>query len=347
MSRRTALWLAALACLATSCTTHPDDVTLQGSGATFPAPLYKRWFLEYYQLSDGHVRIDYQAIGSGAGTRQFAEGLTDFGASDAPTDKDVERIRKEAPGNPDVLTIPMTAGSVALAYNLPGFPPDKDLRLSREVLVKILYGEITEWNDPAIAALSPGVAMPAQRITWVRRSEGSGTTYAFTNHVGAVSKRWKEEKRVGKSITWPVGIGGKGNDGVAALIQQTPGAIGYIEYGYAKLSGLPMAAYQNKAGRFVKPSAASGAAALGGAELPGHMRLFIPDPPGKDAYPIVTMTWVLVRQRYDDEKEARQLKAALRWCLTDGQGISDQLGYVPLPANVSRAALAAVDSIQP
>jgi phosphate transport system substrate-binding protein len=347
MSRWPVLWLVAIACLSLSCSPHPDDITLQGSGATFPAPLYQRWFLEYYQLSDRHVRIDYQAIGSGAGTRQFAEGLTEFGASDAPTDDDVKRIRREAPGNPDVLTIPLTAGSVALAYNIPGYPADKELRLSREVLVKILYGEVTEWNDPAITTLNPGVSIPEQRITWVRRSEGSGTTYAFTNHVGAVSKRWKDEKRVGKSITWPVGIGGKGNDGVTALIQQTPGAIGYIEYGYAKLSGLPMAAYENKAGKFVKPGAASGAAALAGAKLPGHMRLFIPDPPRADAYPIVTMTWVLVRQEYDDEKVARTLKATFKWCLTEGQAISDQLGYVPLPESVVRKALAAVDSIKP
>ena len=347
MPRRPALWLAALACLLLSCTPHPDDVTLQGSGATFPAPLYQRWFLEYYQLSDHHVRIDYLPIGSGAGTRQFAEGLTDFGASDAPTDDDVKRIKKEAPGTPDVLTIPLTAGSVALAYNIPGYPADKDLRLSREVLVKILYGDVTEWNDPAITTLNPGVSIPAQRITWVRRSEGSGTTYAFTNHVGAVSKQWKDEKRVGKSITWPVGVGGKGNDGVAALIQQTPGAIGYIEYGYAELSGLPMAAYENKAGKFIKPGAASGAAALSGAKLPAHLRLFIPDPPGADAYPIVTMTWVLVRKEYDDEKVARTLKAVFKWCLTDGQKISDELGYVPLPESVVRKALAAVDSIKP
>src|SRR5262249_7870190 len=175
----------------------------------------KRWFLEYYGQTGEHVAIDYQAIGSGAGERQFKEGLTDFGASDAP--KNVAN---------DVLTIPMTAGSVALAYNLPGLPPDSGVRLSRQALVEILFGRITHWNDPQLQELNPGLPLPERRITWVRRSEGSGTTYAFTNHVGAVSAEWKKGPGVNKSITWPTGVGAKGNDGVAALIQQTPGALG-------------------------------------------------------------------------------------------------------------------------
>jgi phosphate transport system substrate-binding protein len=309
--------------------------------------LYKRWFLEIYH-ADPHIRINYQAIGSGAGIRQFTEGLTNFGASDsAMSDAEMERVHQERPERSEVLLAPMTAGSVALCYNVPGVPEGTTLRLSRSVLAEILFGRITRWDDRLIRALNVGVDLPDTPITWVRRSEGSGTTYAFTNHVSAISPEWKEKVGVDKSVSWPVGLGAKGNNGVAALIGQTPGALGYVEYGYAELTNLPMAALQNKAGRYVTPTVESGQAALAGAKLPANFRLFIADPAGADAYPIVTYTWLLLLKRYDDEKVTRTVKKMVRYALTEGQQISESLGYIPLPRGVTDRVLAAVERIRP
>jgi phosphate transport system substrate-binding protein len=345
MAKRSLLVLAC--CWTLACAPHPDDITLQGSGATFPAPLYKRWFLEFYR-ANSHVRINYQAIGSGAGIRQFVEGLTHFGASDAAmTDQEIARARDERPEHSEVLLVPLTAGSVALCYNLPGLPRDKPLRLSRPVLVEILMGRITEWNDLSIRALNHDIQLPSLPITWIRRSEGSGTTYAMTNHLAAISPEWKEKVGVNKSVTWPVGLGAKGNNGVAALIEQTPGALGYVEFGYSELTGLPMAAVQNKKGRFITPSMETGQAALAGAMMPANFRLFIPDPEGEEAYPIVTYTWLLVLKRYHDPKVGATIKKALRYALTDGQKISPDLGYIPLPENIVRPVLEAVEQIYP
>jgi phosphate transport system substrate-binding protein len=334
-------------CLPLSCAPHPDDVTLQGSGATFPAPIYKRWFLEIYH-ADHHVRINYQAIGSGAGVRQFIEGLTHFGASDAAmSDAEMKRAREERPEKSDVLLMPMTAGSVAVCYKLPGVPRDKTLKLSRTVLIEIVLGRITEWDDLSIRALNPTLTLPSLPITWIRRSDGSGTTYAVTNHFSAINPEWKERIGVNKSVSWPVGLGAKGNNGIAALIEQTPGALGYVEYGYADLAKLPMAALQNKAGNYVTPSLESGQAALAGAKMPENFRLFIPDPAGEKAYPIVTYTWMLVLKRYSNPKVAATIKKALRYGLTKGQEVSEDLGYIPLPENVRERILKAVEQIQP
>ena len=347
MSRRSAVLL--LCCfLPLSCAPHPDEVTLQGSGATFPAPLYKRWFLEFYKKNP-QVRINYQAIGSGAGIRQFTEGLTDFGASDAAmSDKELKLAQESRKA--DVLMVPMTAGSVALCYNVPGVPADKPLRLSRSALIDILFGRITSWDDLTIRALNREATLPYLPITWIRRSDGSGTTYAFTNHLSAVSDEWKNKVGVNKSVSWPVGLGAKGNNGIAALIEQTPGALGYVEFGYAELTHLPMIALQNKAGEYVTPTAKSGEAALAGEVLPENFRLFIADPKGKEAYPIVTYTWLLVLKRYEGPhgaKVARALKKALRYALTEGQKVSDELGYIPLPKTVTDRILAAVEKIEP
>ena len=348
------LTAAVLCCSAVSCAPSPDDITLQGSGATFPAPIYKRWFLEFYK-QEPDIRVNYQAIGSGAGVRQYTEGLTDFGASDsAMSDKEIETAVGRRPGTEGVLLVPMTAGSVALGYNVPGVAPDQELRLSRKVLVEILFGRIDNWNDEAIAKLNPELTLPDQAITWVRRSDGSGTTYAFTNHLSAISPEWKKEVGVNKSVPWPVGIGGKGNPGVAAIISQTPGALGYVEYGYALLSDLPMVSVENKAGAFVAPTLKSNQAALKEGKMPANFRLFIADPAGAAAYPIVTYTWIIVPKRYsypgDPEREkkvARTVRKVLRYCLTDGQKFSDDLGYTPLPANVVGPILEAVERIEP
>jgi phosphate transport system substrate-binding protein len=333
------LALALLPFFLTSCSRLDDDITLQGAGATFPAPLYKRWFLEFYRQHP-EVRVNYQPIGSGAGIRQFTEGLVDFGASDAAmTDAEIAKIPE------GVQLLPMTAGSIAVSYNLPSTVAQ--LRLSRKALVGILLGEITTWDDPAIVACNPGMNLPQNEITFVRRAESSGTTFAFTSHLAAISSEWKKGPGAGKTVVWPVGVGAKGNSGVAALIQQTPGSLGYVESGYAELTHLPMAAIENKAGEYVKPTGASAQAALAGAKLPDNLRVWVTDPDGPGAYPIVTYTWLLCRKNYQDPKVAEALKRVVRFGLTDGQKWSADLGYIPLPEAVAAKVLEAVDNIRP
>jgi phosphate transport system substrate-binding protein len=341
--------LGVTAALASSSCSGERVTDLQGSGATFPAPLYKRWFLEYYRAHP-EVQTNYQAIGSGAGIRQFSEMLTDFGASDAAmSDKEIAAAL-EKPGFKDrkkgVLLLPMTAGSVVLAYNVDGVTGS--LRLSHEAYSEIFRGAITRWNDPAIQKTNPDIKLPAQDITVIYRSDGSGTTFAFTNHLSAISPAFKKSVGVGKSVEWPTGLGGRGNSGVTALVQQTPGAIGYLEYGYAELAGLPMAVLENRAGKFVAPGPESGKAALAGVkEIPANLRIFIPDPMGEEAYPIVTYTWMLCYRHYEDARKAQAFKALLRYCLTDGQRIAGELGYIPLPENVATRVLAAAETIEP
>jgi phosphate transport system substrate-binding protein len=329
---------ASLAVISTSCSGR-DVIDLQGAGATFPAPLYKRWFLEYYRAHPD-TQVSYQSIGSGAGIRQFAERNVDFGASDsAMNDKEIEQVKG------GVLLLPVTAGSLVLAYNVTGV--NTPLRLSRDAYVRIFLGEITSWDDEAIRATNPGVSLPSEEITVVRRADGSGTTYAFTNHLSAVSPAWKNGPGTGKSVVWPKGVGARGNAGVTALVQQTPGSIGYLEYGYAELGKLPMAVLENHSGRYLAPGPASGKAALAGAAIPDNLRVFIPDPKGADAYPIVTYTWILCYKHYADADKAAALKKVLRYCLTDGQQIAGELGYIPLPEDVTSKVLAAVDRIEP
>jgi phosphate transport system substrate-binding protein len=351
MKGRRLLWLPAVcSVMLSSCSLPEDSVTLQGAGATFPAPLYKRWFLEYYKLHPD-ARVNYQAIGSGAGIRQFTEGLTAFGASDAAMSKgEVEQFRKER--GSDVQLVPMTAGSVVLCYNLPGVT--SELKLTRKAYLQIFLGEITSWNDKAIAISNPETQLPELAITVVRRADGSGTTYAFTNHLNAVGKNlnmpWTPG--VGKSIRWPKKemIGGRGNAGVAAQIQQIPGAIGYLESGYAELAKLPMALLENKAGYFVHASPESSEAALASADVPDDFRIWAPDPDAKDAYPIVTYTWLLCYKDYTkfrgDPRAGKTLQQVLRFCLTDGQRYSKELGYTPVPKAVVDRALTAIDAIQ-
>jgi phosphate transport system substrate-binding protein len=345
------LLAAAASCFASVSCAAPGD-SLQGAGATFPAPLYKRWFLEYYQRHPD-VRVNYQAIGSGAGIRQFTEGLVAFGASDAAMSaKEVAKFKKER--GSDVVLLPMTAGSVVLCYNLPGGP--KELRLSRKAYLGIFLGEVTNWNDKVIRDANRGARLPDMDITVVRRAEGSGTTYAMTNHLKTISAdtrkklpwKWKWEP----SKEWPLKqmIGARGNPGVAALIQQTPGAIGYLEYGYADLAKLPTAVLENHAGEWVTATPASGLAALKGAKkVPRDFRIWVPDPEDKAAYPIVTYTWMLCYQDYSKYRRPRlagPLKQVIKFCLTDGQRFSEELGYLPLPPHVAAAVLKAVDNIQ-
>lgn len=312
-------------------------VTLQGSGASFPAPLYSRWFKDF-GAQNAEVRVNYQATGSGAGIKAFTAGQTDFGASDsAMTDAEI----KEAKDN--VALFPVTAGSIVLAYNLPGV---SGLKLSREAYVGIFLGEIKSWNDPKIKASNPDVKLPAQTISAVHRSDGSGTSFVFTQHLSAISEKWKKGPGAGTSVEWPGGIAGKKNDGVAALIAQTPGAIGYIEYGFAVSSKQPMAALENKAGKFVEPTLASASAALKGVELPADLRAWVTDPAGDEVYPIVTYTWILAKKKYEDAAKGKAIKQLLNWCLTDGQKVSESLQYVVLPEAVATRVGKAVDDIQ-
>jgi phosphate transport system substrate-binding protein len=313
-----------------------DTVTIQGCGATFPAPLYQRWFLEYY-LAHPDVRVNYQAIGSSAGIQQVTEGLVHFGASDEALKeaklKEIAKKLSAKEGRPvEVIQVPLTGGSVAICYNLPGKPA---IRLTRKVYVDMLLGEITYWDDSAIQSINAGVALPHLKMEFIRRADGSGTTYVFTNHVSAIDQRWRNGPGFGKSVPWPVGIGGKGNSGVSALIEQIPGSFGYIEAGYAELAELPIAAIENKAGKFVLPTASAAREALHEAKLNNVLGAEVPDPSGAGAYPIVSLTWVVCRKHYDDPRVAAKLKDVLEFCLTmdagKGQALSEKLGYIPLP----------------
>ena len=312
-------------------------VQLSGAGATFPAPLYTQWFKDY-DSAHSNVTIDYQGIGSGAGIKQFTAGTTDFGASDAAmTDAQIAAV----PGG--VLLLPMTAGEVVLTYNIDGVT---ELKLSRAAYAGIFLGTIKKWNDPILTALNPDAKLPDQDISVVHRSDGSGTTYCFTNNLTAISPEWAKGPNKGTTVNWPVGIGGPHNDGVTALIKQTPGSIGYVEFGYALAHNMPMASLENKAGKYVKPTPETGATALSGIEFPADLRAFEPDPSGDDSYPIVTFTWLLVHPTYADANKGKVLKDVIEYGLTDGQKISTKLGYIPLPDAVLAKVKAATDTIK-
>jgi phosphate transport system substrate-binding protein len=273
------------------------------------------------------VQINYQALGSGAGVKQFQDGLVNFGASDAAmTDEEIAAVKN------GVVLLPMTAGSIVLSYNLPAGP--KELKLSREAYVGIFLGKITQWSDPAIAKANPGEKLPDTKITVVTRSDGSGTTFVFTTHLNAISEDWKKGPGAGKSVNFPVGVAGKGNPGVTALVKQTPGAIGYVEYGYAVQTNMPMAVLENRSGKYVKADLETAKQALSAVELPANLRAWLPDPEGAQAYPIVTYTWLLCYKKYDDPKVSKTLKSVIEFGLTQGQSFSAELGYVPLPPNV-------------
>ena len=317
-----------------------DLVKLKGSGASFPAPLYLEWF-KAYGAKHRHVRIDYQAKGSGAGIKDFMNHTVDFAASDAAMKDD-----EIAAVNAGVQLLPMTAGKIVLAYNLPEV---KALQLSREAYTKIFLGQITKWNDPLIAKANPGVTLPALDITVARRADSSGTTFVFTQHLSTVSEAWKNGPGMGTTVNWPSSdkfVAAPKNDGVAATIKQTPGAIGYIEYGFALLGKLNMASLENKAGSFVQPTLESGKAALAGVKMPADLRAWVPDPDGAESYPIVTYTWMLFYKKYDDPQMAEAIRDVVHWCLTEGQTLSGKMGYIPLPDNVVEIVAKASQNIQ-
>lgn len=322
--------------------TSDGIVHLSGAGATFPAPLYKKW-IEEYQKINKDVVISYDAVGSGSGIKQFIAEAVDFGASDSAM-KD-EQIAQVAKG---VQLIPATAGSIVLAYNIPNI--EGQLRLSRSLYTDIFLGNIRFWDDPRIQKENPDLKLPSLSIVTVVRSDSSGTTWAFTNHLSTISKDWRDQgPGTGKEIDFPGNaMFGSGNGGVAAKIKHSWGSIGYVEYGFAKRAGLDMAILENKAGKFIAPSDTSTTETLANthAQMPANLRLFLPDPEGDTSYPIVTYSWLLLYKSYDDKNKWEKLHDFVRWGLTDGQQFGPEFGYAPLPSEVADSAIKAVDKIK-
>jgi phosphate transport system substrate-binding protein len=343
--RRLAIALAAVlltvAPAAQSQDTAKAKVVLKGAGATFPAPLYEKWIQAYRQV-DPRVSISYDAVGSGEGQRRFGAGSVDFGASDAAlSDEQMARVQAGA------RLIPASAGIVVLAYNVPGL--DGPLKLSRDVYADIFARRIRTWNDPRIRAVNPGLTLPNRTIALVARQDGSGTTFALTNHLAAISEAWRDRgPGVGNLVDWRgAAMLARGNEGVAGRIRGSQDSIGYVEYHFAKRLGLPMAQLQNKAGRYIEPGERAGQIALAQSvsRMPANLRLFLPDPDGEDAYPIVSYTWLLLYDRYPDRDKAAALRKFVTWGLTEGQALSRDLGYIPLPPEVAALSLAAVERI--
>jgi phosphate transport system substrate-binding protein len=321
-----------------------SNVEITAAGASFPAPLYQRWFQDFNKTNP-KVQINYQSVGSGAGVEQFTKGTVDFGASDTGMkDDEIAKV----PADKGVLLLPMTAGSIVIGYNLPDLT--EPLKLPRDVYTDIFAGKITNWNDPKIAAANPTAKLPDQAITIVHRSDGSGTTAVFTKHLSAISPDWKTAIGDGKTVEWPktgTFIGQKGNEGITTQILQTVGSIGYVEYGYAKNNNVKFASLENKAGSFVAPTDESASQALATVPMPENLRAFIEDPEGAQSYPIVTYTWMLVPKTVADPNKAKAIEAMVEYGLTEGQKVSSELGYVPLPQNVKEKVAAAADGISP
>jgi phosphate transport system substrate-binding protein len=319
--------------------TTGSTISLQGAGATFPNPLYQKWLSEYGKLHP-NVRIDYQSIGSGGGIKQIKEQTVDFGASDAPMkDEDL----KSAPG--ELLHVPTVLGAVVLTYNLTGI--DKPLRFSPDVTADIFLGTIKKWNDPRIKADNPDAKLPASDITVVHRSDGSGTSAVFTDYLSKVSSQWKDQVGAGTSPKWPVGLGGKGNEGVTGQVKNTPNTIGYVELAYAIQNKLPVALLKNKAGDFVEPTfeAVSAAAAESLPTTPEDLRVSITDASGKGTYPISSYTYVLLYKDQRDAVKGKALVDFLWWGIHDGEQFAKDLNYAPLPPDIVKRAEAKINSV--
>jgi phosphate transport system substrate-binding protein len=317
--------------------TASAQMMINGAGATFPYPIYSKWFDAYAKV-DPSVRFNYQSIGSGGGQKQILSGTVDFGASDGPMSDD--NLAK-APGK--LLHIPTVAGAVVMSYNLPGSPK---LKLDGETIAGMYLGQIKKWNDPKLTALNPGVKLPDQDIVVVHRSDGSGTSFIFTDYLSKVSPEWKSKVGNNTSVNWPAGIGGKGNEGVSGQIKQTPGAIGYVELIYAIQNKMPDAQVKNAAGELVEPTLESVTAALATAEIPDDFRFSMTNAPGKEAYPIAGATWLLVYQQQKDPAKGKKLVEFLKWAAKDGEKIAKDLDYAPLPENVQERVLKEVNEIK-
>jgi phosphate transport system substrate-binding protein len=315
------------------------QTTINGAGATFPYPMYSKWFSDYHN-AHSDVQFNYQSIGSGGGIRQVIAGTVDFGASDGPmTDEQLSQFKSGK-----LLHIPTVLGAVVPAYNIPGVTAE--LKFAPDVLADIFLGKITTWNDPRIAKLNPGVNLPGKEIIVVHRSDGSGTTYIFTDYLSKVSSDWKNSVGKGTSVNWKVGMGGKGNEGVAGYIRNIQGSIGYIELIYALQNKINYGSVKNASGNFVKASLESTTAAAAGAQMPADYRVSITNAPGKDAYPIASFTWLLIPQQSKDQNKGRILREFVEWMATGGQKMTNQLSYAPLPENVAQKILATAKTIK-
>jgi len=305
-----------------------QNLQIDGAGATFPNPIYSKWFSEYNKLHP-NVQINYQPIGSGGGIRQLTNQTVFFGATDGPMTND----QIQAAGA-RILHLPTVLGGVVPVYNVPGL--SGELRFSGPLLADIFLGKVTKWNDPAIAKENPGVSLPASDVTVAHRADGSGTSYIFCDFLAKSSPEWKQKVGVATSVNWPTGVGGKGNEGVAGLVKQTPGSIGYVELIYALQNKIPFGAVKNAAGEYVKASLDSVTAAAAATEgkMPPDFRVSIANAPGKNAYPIASFTWLLFYESPKDKAKAKAMVDFMRWALADGQKYAPDLGYAPLPASV-------------
>ena len=337
-----ALTTAAIA--AAPLTVMAQNVTLTGAGSTFAAPLYSKWAAEY-KKSHPNVEINYQAIGSGGGIRQVSTGTVDFGGTDGPM-TDAQLADAKGKLHTDVLHFPTALGAAVPIYNIAGVATD--LKFTPDALAGIFLGKITKWNDPAIASVNPGVKLPGANILVVHRSDGSGTTYTWADFLSKVSPEWKSKVGVNNSLSWPVGLGGKGNDGVAGLVKQTPNSIGYVELVYAVQNKIAYGEVRNSAGNFVKANLTSVAAAAAGAvhNMPDDFRVSITNAPGAQTYPIATFTWMLIPRNVPDKNKAAVLKDFLKWSLTTGQNECEALTYAKLPKEVVTKEAVAIGTLQ-
>jgi phosphate transport system substrate-binding protein len=319
-------------------------LSITGAGATFPYPMYSKWFDEYHK-KNANLEINYQSIGSGGGIRQVTEGTVDFGATDGPMNDEQIKAYQDKHGFA-ILHFPTVLGADVPTYNIPGV--DVELSFTQEAIAGIFLGTITKWNDPAITGSNKGVSLPANDIVVVHRSEGSGTTYIWTDYLSKISDEWKTKVGKGASVNWPVGLGGKGNEGVTGTIKNTPNSIGYVELIYAIQNKMPYGRVKNSSGAFVKADLASVTAAAAAAvkNMPDDFRVSITDAPGKTAYPISSFTWLLVPAKFSDANKRDAIKGFVKWMLADGQNYTEALSYAKLPKEVVAKELKAIDKIQ-
>lgn len=338
--RKTNVWLGVFGALALVLAVAEAKVLITAAGATFPYPIYAKWFEEFPKKYPD-VEINYQSIGSGGGIRQLTEGTVDFGASDMPmTDEQMSKMKVKP------LHFPTVLGGVVPTYNIPGIT--QDIKFTPEALAGIFLGKIKNWNDAELKKVNPGVKFPGAEIVVVHRSEGSGTSFVFTDYLSKVSPEWKKDVGVNASVKWPVGLGAKGNEGVSGLVKQTPNAIGYVELIYAIQNKMGYGTVRNSAGNFVKADLASVTEAAAGAakNMPDDFRVSITNAPGKNAYPISTFTWLLIPSKIEDPGKKKAITAFLHWMLADGQKQAAPLGYAPLPKEVVAKEEKAISRIQ-
>jgi len=319
-------------------------LSINGAGASFPEPIYSKWFDEYHK-KDPNIQINYQAIGSGGGIKQITEGTVDFGASDGPMNDDQLKAFQDKHGFP-VLHFPTVLGAAVPTYNIPGV--SAELNFTPEALAGIFLGKVTKWNDPALTGANPGVNLPPNDSYVVHRSDGSGTTYIWTDYLSKVSDEWKTKVGKNTSVNWPTGLGGNKNEGVAGLVKQTPNAIGYVELIYAIQNKMSYGKVKNSSGQFVKADLASVTAAAAGAvkDMPADFRVSITNAPGKTAYPISSFTWLLIPSKFTDASKRDALKGFVKWMLADGQNDTEALAYSKLPKEVVSMELKALDKVQ-